>query len=91
MILVMNSAVRVRKIRARDPKPNSRLVLRIIAVAVIAWAAFFLFQFYHDSNADYQRAMAECIQDHNKAGDPSDGADASAAAMACATSVSGAK
>lgn len=90
MIVVMN-AVRVRKIRARDSRPNSRLLLRVIAVAVVAWAAFFIFQFYHDSNADYQRAMAECIQDRNKAAAPSSGEDASAVAMACATSTSAAK
>jgi hypothetical protein len=90
MIVVM-SAVRVRKIRARDRRPNSRLLLRVIAAAVVAWGAFFIFQFFHDSSADYQRAMADCIQERNKAAAPSSGEDASAAAMACATSTSGAK
>jgi hypothetical protein len=67
------------------------MLLRVIAVTVIAWAAFFIFQFYHDSNSDFQRVMANCIQDRNKTAAPSSGEDASAAAMACVTSVSGAK
>ena len=85
MVIVMN-AVRVRKIRARESRPTSRLLLRVIAAAVVAWGAFFIFQFYHDSNADYQRAMADCIQGRNKTAAPSSGEDASSAAMACATS-----
>jgi hypothetical protein len=85
MIVVMN-AVRVRKIRARDAKPNSRLLLRILAAVALAWGAFLILHLYHDGNADYQRAMANCIEDRNKTAAPSSGADASASAMACATS-----
>ena len=87
----MNTAVRVRKIRTRKRKPIGKVLLRVIAAAVVAWTAFFLFQFYHDSNADFQRAMADCIQDRNQSSAPSSGEDASAAAMACVTSVSGNK
>ena len=86
-----NSAIRVRRVRTRKRNPVSRILPRVIAAAVVAWGAFFVFQFYHDSNADYQRAMADCIQDRNKTAAPSSGEDASAAAMACATSMHGGK
>ena len=84
-----NSAVRVRKIRVRKRRPVSRVLLRVIAATILAWGAFLIFQLYHDSSADYQRAMADCIQEHNKSAAPSSGEDASAAAMACATGTSG--
>jgi hypothetical protein len=79
--------IRVRKVRARKQRPIGRVLLRVIAATVIAWGAFLAFQLYHDSNTDYQLAMADCIQGRNKTAGPSSGEDASAAAMACATSV----
>jgi len=78
--------IRVRKVRSRKERPIGRILLRVIAVTVAAWGAFLALQLYHDSNADYQRAMAECIQGRNKTAGPSSGEDASAAAMACVTS-----
>jgi len=57
----------------------------------LAWGVFLVYQLYHDGSADYQRAMADCIQDRNKTAAPSSGADASASAIACATSMSGGK
>ena len=78
-----NTAVRmrVRKVRSRKPRPIGRILLRVIAATVIAWGAFLAFQLYHDKNADYQRAMADCIQSRNKTAGPSSGEDRIAARL----------
>ena len=76
--------VRIREKRRR----KRRLLPRLIAATVVAWGLFIAFYFYHDSASEAQRAMADCIQEHNPTAVGSSGEEARAVAALCASTAS---
>ena len=66
---------------------TGRVVLAVIVVAVIGWAAFISFEIFGDTSTDHDRAMADCISSHTEGKDTLSGEEARAIASACAGSI----
>jgi hypothetical protein len=59
-------------------------LLRIIIAALFAWGLFIGYRIYRGNSTDDQRAIANCIEEHNQTAAGSDGRDAVAIAALCA-------
>jgi len=57
-----------------------RIVLSVIAAAVVGWGLLLYFRPAVDNSTDYERAVADCMRDHTRAVDSADSQDDAAAA-----------
>ena len=74
--------VRIRKRGQRFGRP-----LRLVIVAaLLGWGLFLANLIYHETAGSDQRAIADCIEQHNRAAVGSNGQDAVAIAAICAQS-----
>jgi hypothetical protein len=81
-----HSAARSGRVRLRPRRRLSRLLPRIIGAAAVAWAIFFAYLIYRENVVDDQRAIANCIEEHNRTAVGSSGQEAVAIAVLCARS-----
>lgn len=84
-----NQAVRPGKVRLRPRNRLSRLLPRIIGAAAVAWVLFFVYLIYRENAVDDQRAVANCIEEHNRTAVGASGQEAVAIAALCARSRTG--
>jgi|GEM_PF-4156169 len=59
---------------------------RIIVAATLGWGLFLAYYIYRENSGDEQRAVAACIEEHNRNAVGSSGKEASAIALMCALS-----
>jgi hypothetical protein len=79
-----HSAARSGRVRLRPRRRLSRLLPRIIGAAAVAWVLFFVYLIYRENVVDDQRAVANCIEEHNRTAVGADGREAAAIAALCA-------
>jgi hypothetical protein len=58
--------------------------MHIIVAALFGWGLFVGYQLYRENSANSDRAVANCIEEHNRTAAGSDGRDAVVIAAICA-------
>jgi hypothetical protein len=79
------SAARSGKVRIRRSR-FGRVLPRVIVAATLAWGLFLAYYIYRENSVDDQRAIANCIEEHNRTAVGSSGQEAAAIATLCARS-----
>jgi hypothetical protein len=76
-------AVHSGRVRIRQRKRRGRTLLRIIFAAALGWGLFAAYQIYRDNTVSDQRAIANCIEEHNQNAVGFSGEEAAAIAALC--------
>lgn len=80
--------VRSGRVRIRKRRRLSRTLWCIIIAATLGWGLFLADIIYHETVVSDERAVADCIEEHNRDAAGSSGQDAVAVAAMCAHSKS---
>jgi len=74
------------RVRIRKRRRLGRALQLVIITAFLGWGLFLANLIYQETVGNDQRAIAECIEQHNRAAVGSSGQDAVAIAALCARS-----
>jgi hypothetical protein len=69
----------MRRVKSRR-KYLGRVVMGVIAAAVVGWGMLLYFHPYGDNTSDYERSLADCMRDRTRVVDSPGNQDAAAAA-----------